>query len=139
MSYNKIIEELIEENEKLKEYLLSAEAMRDYWEIHSSELNEDIEKLKQSKKELYKWAYSLEKENKQLKEKIDYSDYVKASIFNDREEYKNKIVELKRENKKLDEEKSKLSDELTSKIRENYYQSLEINELRQELKEYRGF
>lgn len=74
MNLNKVIEELLAENQKLKQDLLRAEAMEDYWKIHSSELEEDIT---------------------QLKEELNQSDYVKASIFSDREEYKQQIIELK--------------------------------------------
>ena len=45
-----LISNLKEENQKLKQDLLRAEAMEDYWKIHSSELEEDITQLKE---ELY--------------------------------------------------------------------------------------
>lgn len=43
----------------------------------------------------------LEKENKKLKEELLQSDYVKASVFSDREEYKKQIVKLHEELKDM--------------------------------------
>lgn len=43
----------------------------------------------------------LKQENEKLKEELLQSDYVKASVLSDREEYKNRIIELTKENKAL--------------------------------------
>lgn len=81
------IKNLERENEELKKDLLRAEAMEDYWKIHSSELIEENAKLKDSKYnyiELYKQQLGknnlLQQENQKLKEELYYSS--------------NKIIEL---------------------------------------------
>lgn len=53
--YDNIYQECIEKHKQvveLKEDLIRSEAMEDYWKIHSSELNEDLEKLKQANTQL---------------------------------------------------------------------------------------
>lgn len=69
---------------------------------------EEYEKLKTQKiafQRSYKQAYEenkdLKQENEKLKEELLQSDYVKASVLEDREEYKNRIIELTKENKAL--------------------------------------
>ena len=54
----------------------------------------------------------IEKENKQLKEELLQSDYVKASVFSDREEYKQQIIELNQRIKNLVSENTNLQNEL---------------------------
>ena len=79
--YNK----MKEENEQLKEENEKLEQIR---EIKDSALKGANIKIK-----------TLERENEKLKEELLQSDYVKASVFSDREEYKNRIIELTKENK----------------------------------------
>lgn len=74
---------------------------------------EEYEKLKTQKiafqrsyKQVYEENRDLKQENEQLKEELLQSDYVKASVLEDREEYKKQIVKLHEELKtmKLQEE-----------------------------------
>lgn len=81
--YNK----MKEENEQLKEENEKLEQIRDFKD--SALKGADI-KIK-----------TLERENEKLKEELLQSDYVKASVLSDREEYKNRIIELTKENKAL--------------------------------------
>lgn len=68
------------------------------------EKSKELQKINFKKNDILKWSYSLEKENKQLKEKLKYEDYVKASLFNNIEEYKEQITKLFSENQKLKQE-----------------------------------
>lgn len=71
------------------------------------EMEQENNNLKQSVSEYKDYAEShvanylefkaLEHENEQLKEELLQSDYVKASVFSDREEYKKQIVKLQEE------------------------------------------
>lgn len=68
--------ELLDENTQLKEDLIFSEAMEDYWKIHSSELNEDIEQLKNEIIDLKTKLYDAHvKEQRLLKILNETSDY----------------------------------------------------------------
>lgn len=68
----------------------------------------------------------IEDENEQLKEELLQSDYVKASVFSDREEYKKRISKLVSENTTL--QNDLFSEQLLQDETEDY-----INRLKQEL------
>lgn len=128
--------------------------------------NENAE-LKQDKEAIYSiWKKAINRENdlivdnKQLKKRINnlVSENTRLQNYlfseqleqDEKEDYINKLKEKNKtliESKKIwvdshrqvTQEKNKLSNELTSKIRHEYIQTLEINELKRELKEYRWF
>lgn len=134
------IKRIERENEELKNDLLSAEAMEDYWNINSSELEEKMDNLRQDLQKRCNRCIELNDENKNLKKEIDKQKYYNMSHAQRISELKkknNKVneinVDLYKKVKKQDDEISKLSDELTLKIRHNHIQTLEINELKQEL------
>lgn len=83
---------LKEENEQLKH---ENEQLRDKLEDNDLKLLEDVRHYSIKCKD-------LEKENKKLKEELRQRDYVKASVFSDREEYKKQIVKLHEELKTME-------------------------------------
>ena len=66
----------------------------------------------------------LEENNEKLKEELLQSDYVKASIFSDREEYKKQIIKLKEELKTMEQHISKLVSENTKLQNELFSEQL---------------
>ena len=130
-------------------------------------LEYEIKKLERDKwywyynyKRVINEKVELYDENEQLKKRINnlVSENIRLEnyLFSEQleqDETEDYIEELKEDNKILIEikniwldshrqvtqERDKLSNELTSKIRHEHIQTLEINELKRELKEYRGF
>lgn len=98
MTYTEWLEKEINiykrENNLLNDKLENITTM--FNEVHDNELE-----TRKKKNDILKWGYSLEKENKQLKEKLKYADFVKATLFNDKEEYKEQISKLVSDNTKL--------------------------------------
>ena len=84
------IENLKRENEKLKEIKQEKEQLEEAFQYQLEKRLEYFNKYQE-----------LKEENEKLKEELLQSDYVKASVLGDREEYKNRIVELTKENKAL--------------------------------------
>lgn len=72
----------------------SVKEQRDQYKKENEQLREQFDYMNQSYMKLYE-------ENEKLKEELLQSDYVKASVLEDREEYKNRIIELTKENKAL--------------------------------------
>lgn len=83
---------LEEENERLQQ---ENERLQEQLEDNDLKLLEDVRHYSIKCKD-------LKKENKKLKEELRQSDYVKASVFSDREEYKKQIVKLHEELKTME-------------------------------------
>lgn len=64
------IKRIERENEELKNDLLRAEAMEDYWNINSSELEEKVDNLRQDLQKRCNRCIELNDENKKLKQRI---------------------------------------------------------------------
>lgn len=86
------IKRIERENEELKNDLLRAEAMEDYWKINSSELEEKVDNLRQDLQNRCNRCIELKKENKKLEnenfkyfleedETNDYIDKLKLELF----------------------------------------------------------
>lgn len=104
MDYKKIMDSLFKENFELGIQCDQYEEERDMFIDDLSWYEEKVSKLEQIreiKDSALKGAdikiKTLEQENEQLKEELLQSDYVKASVFSDREEYKKQIVKLQEE------------------------------------------
>ena len=69
MDYNEWLENEVKRLQKENEQLQKSRN-NIFWFKETRKQQEENEKLKQSKREAYKWAYSLEKENAQLKDEI---------------------------------------------------------------------
>lgn len=94
------IKRIERENEELKNDLLRAEAMEDYWNINSSELEEKVDNLRQDLQKRCNRCIELNDENKNLKKEIDKQKNYNMS-------HAQRISELKKENKKLENENFK--------------------------------
>lgn len=126
MTYNDWLEKELNiykrENKLLNEKI---DSLADIY-VTVGEKSKKLQEQNDKKKDILKWAYSLEKENKQLKEKLEHSDFVKASLFDDREDYKQRISKLVSENVELQNEL--FSEDLIQYETEDY-----INKLKNEL------
>lgn len=79
----------------------SVKEQRDELQLQNIGLKKELNYRNESYTELFEAYERLERENEKLKEELLQCDYVKASVLGDREEYKNRIVELTKENKAL--------------------------------------
>ena len=76
---------------------LETHEIKRYYEIPAEKVQEWSDTIADLTKQLDEYKA----ENEKLKEELFQSDYVKASVLEDREEYKNRIIELTKENKAL--------------------------------------
>lgn len=76
---------------------LETHEIKRYYEIPAEKVQEWSDTIADLTKQLDEYKA----ENEKLKEELLQSDYVKASVLGDREEYKNRIIELTKENKAL--------------------------------------
>lgn len=133
-------------NEWLEYEVKQLERDKRYWLDNFKRLRDDKIKLIDENEELKKRISNLVTENTRLQNYL-FSEQLEQD---EKEDYisklkeKNKtLIELKKiwvdSHRQVTQERDKLSNELTSKIRHEHIQTLEINELKRELKEYRWF
>lgn len=135
--FNEVHDNEIETKDKKNEILKWAYSLEKENKTFLKQMDRQTEKIKQLKhnnhnsyKELYKQKIEsnniLYKDNEQLEEKLNYADFVKASLFNDIEEYKKQITKLVSENTRL--QNDLFTEQLNEDEADDYIESLK-NEL----------